>query len=95
MCLLEKWAKMNQYFLGTSLHFHSTLAILVPRIDVVVVQFGVENISLLSGRLVLAKNKRNFWNVGKALRRLVFLKQPSNKEGTTVCIIFSFCRSQI
>ena len=36
----------------TSLHFHSAFAILEPQINVVVEQFGAENISLLSGRLV-------------------------------------------
>ena len=42
---------MNQsFFLQT--FFHSALAILEPQIFIVVEQFGAENISLLSGRLV-------------------------------------------
>ena len=43
---------MNQSFLRTCLRFYSALAILEPQIYVVVEQFGAENISLLSGRLV-------------------------------------------
>ena len=39
-------------FLRTSVRFHSALAILEPQIFVVVAQFGPENISLLSGRLI-------------------------------------------
>ena len=39
-------------FLRTSLHFYSALSIFKPQIYVVVEQFGAENISLLSGRLV-------------------------------------------
>ena len=38
--------------LRTSLRFYSALAILEPQNYVVVEQFGEENISLLSGRLV-------------------------------------------
>ena len=45
---------MNQsFFLRT--FFHSALAILEPQIYIVVEQFGAENTSLLSGRLVLQK----------------------------------------
>ena len=40
-------------FLRTSLRFYSALAILEPQIYVVVDQIGAENISLLSGHLVL------------------------------------------
>ena len=36
----------------TSVRFYSALAVLEPQIYVVVEQFGAENISLLSGRLV-------------------------------------------
>ena len=45
---------MNQSssFIGTSLRFYIALAILEPQVYVVVEQFGAENISLLSGRLV-------------------------------------------
>ena len=43
---------MNQsFFLRT--FFHSALAFIEPQVYIVVEQFGVENISLLSGRLVL------------------------------------------
>ena len=42
---------MNQsFFLRT--FFHSALAILEPHIYIVLVQFGAESISLLSGRFV-------------------------------------------
>ena len=45
---------MNQnFFLPTSLRFYSALVIFEPQIYVVVEQFDTENISLLSGRLVL------------------------------------------
>ena len=50
-----KWAsfKMNQSFLFSELLcVFSAMAILEPQIYVVVEQFGAENISLLSGRLV-------------------------------------------
>ena len=44
---------MNQsFFIRTSLRFYGALAILESQIYVGVEQFGVENISLLSGRLV-------------------------------------------
>ena len=44
---------MNQTsFLPTYLRFDSALAILEPQIYVAVKQFGAENISLLSGRVV-------------------------------------------
>ena len=43
---------MNQSFFLRAF-FHSSLAILEPQIYIVVEQFGAENISLLSGRLVL------------------------------------------
>ena len=43
---------MNQSIFPRTL-FHSALAILEPQIYIVVKQFGAENISLLSGRLVL------------------------------------------
>ena len=42
----------NQNFLRTSQHFYRALAILEPQNYVVLEQFGAENISLLSGRLV-------------------------------------------
>ena len=46
---------MNQnFFLRT--FFHSALAILGPQVYLVLEQFGVENISLLSGHLVLIEN---------------------------------------
>ena len=41
------------FFLRTSLRFYSALAVLEPRIYLLVEQFGAENISLLSGRLVI------------------------------------------
>ena len=47
-------------FLRTSLRFHSALATLEPQIYVVVKQFGAENISLLSGRLVKGSFQTNF-----------------------------------
>ena len=50
--------KSKLSFLRTSLRFHSALAILEPRSYVVLEQFGAENISLRSGRLVFKKNKR-------------------------------------
>ena len=55
LVLSLKWAKMNQSFLLFELlhSFHIALAILEPQIYVVVEQFWVENISLLSGRLVM------------------------------------------
>ena len=40
------------FFIRTYLRFYGALAILEPQIYVVVKQFGAENISLLSGRLV-------------------------------------------
>ena len=40
-------------FLRTSLRFYSALAMLETQICLVVEQFGAENISLLSGRLVI------------------------------------------
>ena len=48
-----KWAEMNQnFFLRSYLRLYSALVILEPQIYVVKEQFGAENISLLSGRLV-------------------------------------------
>ena len=43
---------MNQSFFLRAF-FHSSLAILEPQIYIVLEQFGAENISLLSSRLVL------------------------------------------
>ena len=43
-------------FIRTSLPFHSALAILQPQIHVVEKQFGAENVSLLSGRVVLGND---------------------------------------
>ena len=52
---------MNQSsFLRTSLRFHSALAILEHQLYVVVEQFGVEIISLLSGRLVFDQNEKRY-----------------------------------
>ena len=46
-------------FLRTSLRFYSALAILEPQIYLVVEQFGAENFSLLSGRLVFISKRMN------------------------------------
>ena len=46
------WYDSKLCFLRTSLRIYSALAIFEPQIHVVVEQFGAENISLLSGRLV-------------------------------------------
>ena len=49
---------MNEsFFLRT--FFHSALAILEPQVYIVVEQFGAENISLLSGRLVRKLHSMN------------------------------------
>ena len=64
---------MNQSFF-LRIFFRSALAILEPQIYVVVEQFGAENISLLSGRLVrngfehLRRNQPGF--------RFVFREPP-------------------
>ena len=47
---------MNQSFFHRTF-LHSALAILEPQIYMVVEQFGAENISLLSGRLVVKATK--------------------------------------
>ena len=45
--------RIKAFFIRTFLRFYSALANLETQIHVVVEQFGAENISLLSGRLVL------------------------------------------
>ena len=50
---------MNQSFF-LRIFFHSALAILEPQIYIVVEQFEAENISLLSGRLVIS-NFNYYW----------------------------------
>ena len=54
--------KSKLSFLRTSLRFHSALAILEPRSYVVLEQFGAENISLRSGRLVFKKKQKETFN---------------------------------
>ena len=70
------------FFLRTSLRFYSALAILESQIFVVVVQFGAENISLLSGRLVKVDEldlhwakteKKNKMIIYSAMLNFVFL----------------------
>ena len=48
----SNWVESNLSFRRTFLRFSSALGILQPQIYVVVEQFGAENLSLLSGRLV-------------------------------------------
>ena len=50
---------MNRNLLRTSLHFHNALAILEPQ-SYIVKQFGAENISLLSGRLVSNVSQKSY-----------------------------------